>query len=115
MHRTPSKGSVVGAVLVASFVPALVGCAARSGADDDFPGLNAYAGQNISDVDFVGGEPFGSDTLQAIIATRPTRCSLLGLPICIPFTGVGRQRHELSPGAVREDVNRLTLFYRREG
>lgn len=115
MHRTPSKVSVVGAALVASFAAVLAGCAAKSGADDGYPELNPYAGQNIADVDFEGGAPFDSDTLQAIVATRPTRCSFLGLAICIPFTGIGRQRHEFSPGSAREDVNRLTLFYRREG
>lgn len=114
--RMPSTPSVVVAVsLGVSVVATLVGCATRAGSGDGYPELGEYAGREIVAVDFTGGAPFDADSLKSIVATKATRCSFLGLPFCLPFTRLGRQRHEFSPGTVREDVNRLTLFYRREG
>lgn len=93
---------------------ATAGCAARTG-PNDFPELVEYAGREIERVDFRNSEPFGRDTLIQIVRTRPSRCTLLGLPICIPFTRIGEERHELNPGTVTSDVQRLELFYRSAG
>lgn len=93
----------------------LSACTARSAATELYPQLGVHAGRVIRDVDFAGGAPFREDTLQVVVQTRRSRCSLLGLPLCVPFTSIGREVHELSPPTVAQDVNRLMLFYRREG
>jgi outer membrane protein assembly complex protein YaeT len=105
----------VGAPLLVLLVAAWsAGCAARSGSND-FPELGQYAGREIDRVDFRNAEPFGADTLRQVIRTQPSRCTLLGLPICIPFTNIGQDEHELDPRTVTSDVQRLELFYRSAG
>jgi outer membrane protein assembly factor BamA len=71
------------------------------------------AGSEIEDVSFEAAEPFSEDTLQALIGTRATRCSLLGLPFCLG--GVGRRRGYLDLEVLRDDIRRLALFYRQNG
>jgi hypothetical protein len=97
------------------FVALTTGCAARSQATRMYPDLAEHAGKEVAAVDFLGGEPFPADTLQTLIETQPSRCSILGLPVCIPFTRVGRRVHELGPQHVAEDVARLEAFYSRKG
>jgi outer membrane protein insertion porin family len=91
------------------------GCLARSSAVELYPELAERTGREMIDVDFGGGDPFGEDTLATIVQTRASRCVLLGLPFCVPFTNIGRDEHFLSPGVVADDVERLALFYRRAG
>src|SRR5688572_1937971 len=91
------------------------GCATNSRIAELYPDVAEHGGAEVKAVRFVGGEPFGFDTLQAMIETRPTHCSLLGFPICLPFGGFGRVRRTVDPGAVVRDAGRLTVFYRREG
>ncbi len=107
----PGVGAIVSFLVVAG----TWGCATRERITALYPDLGEYAGSVIRDVDFTGGAPFGEDTLQALVETRPTRCSFLGLPICIPFTRVGRRVQELSPETVADDLVRLRSFYRYEG
>ncbi|MEO5511639.1 MAG: BamA/TamA family outer membrane protein [Longimicrobiales bacterium] len=68
----------------------------------------------MSGLAFIGSEPFSSDTLRTLIATHPSHCSLLGIPLCLPFH-LGQVIHRLDPEAVRQDVLKLMLFYRAEG
>jgi outer membrane protein assembly complex protein YaeT len=110
-HWSRRVGLTLGYGLIAA---ACASCAARSGTDD-FPELRQYAGREIEEVGFRDPEPFGKDTLLKVIRTQPTRCSLLGLPFCIPFTSIGQVEHELDPGAVVADAQRLELFYRTAG
>ena len=91
----------------------LGGCASR--AAREYPELAEYAGRRVADVDFSGSAPFGEDTLQSVVRTQASGCSLLGIPLCIPFTSIGRHEVQLEPGVVADDVDRLALFYRREG
>jgi outer membrane protein assembly factor BamA len=93
----------------------LASCAGRSRIAELYPDVAEHAGAEIKAVRFVGGEPFGYDTLQVMIETKPTHCTLLGFPICIPFFSIGREEHYVDPSAVVRDAGRLTVFYRREG
>lgn len=96
-------------------LPYAAGCAARTAGTERFPQLAEHAGLEITEVSFVGGQPFGRDTLQSLVQTRPSRCSLIGIPVCIPFTSLGRREERVSPNVVARDVDRLALFYRSEG
>lgn len=66
-------------------------------------------------VHFVDPAPYRPDTLAALVNTRATHCRLLGLPICIPGTGIGRQEYFLDLRILAEDADRLALFYRQSG
>lgn len=90
------------------------GCFGRSRAAELYPDLAKHQNEEIKRVLFVGGEPYKSDTLQTLIDTHQTRCSLLGLPFCLPFVG-GAQVGKLNVEVVRRDIARIAAFYRREG
>lgn len=100
------------AVLAASLAWA---CALRPSSASGAARLERYAGENIGAVAFRNTGPYGADTLRTVVQTKSTRCNLLGLPICIPFTSIGREAHTLDPGVVTRDVQRLELFYRIGG
>ena len=91
------------------------GCAGRSRAAALYPDLVEYSGREIAEVRFEGGDPFSADSLQQLIETQPSRCSFLGLPLCVPFTRIGHQTHRLNLETLRQDVGRLALFYRASG
>ena len=105
------------AVLVT--IPPLAGiagaCGARAGAREEFAALERFQGREIARVVFVEPGPFSEDTLIQVTETQPSRCNLLGLPICVPFTSIGREEHRLDLAALRRDVVRLEAFYRRSG
>ncbi|MEX1183821.1 MAG: BamA/TamA family outer membrane protein [Gemmatimonadota bacterium] len=90
-------------------------CSARSTANELYPELAENAGLRIDDVLFENTDPFSADTLLQIVETKPSRCNFLGLPICVPFTRIGREEHRLSPGRVLSDVVALERFYRVAG
>lgn len=112
-YAAPGSGRRLLALLIA--VAAAAACALVPGADGRYPELARYAGREIADVRFVDTGPFSADTLEDLVETEPTRCSLLGLPICIPGTGIGREVHRLDLGVLSEDVRRIRLFYRASG
>ena len=93
----------------------LAGCSVRSRASELYPHLTQYSGREIKKVNFVGGSPFMADTLITVVETHASHCSLLGLPICVPFTRVGRQTHVFNLSTMHEDVVRLQTFYRYSG
>lgn len=99
-------------LLVATFTA--VGCFGRSRAAELYPDLARHQNEEIRRVLFTGGEPYSADTLQTLIDTQPSRCSLLGLPLCLPLIG-GAQVSKLDVEVVRRDIARLAAFYRREG
>ncbi len=107
--------SACGALVLLAITGVSGGCAARGGPAELYPELIEYENRRISDVDFLNSEPFREDSLLSITVTRESRCSLLGLPICVPFTSIGRETHRLSVGTVASDVRRLELFYRGQG
>ena len=91
------------------------GCVAGGRAAELYPEVAEHSGKQIERVEFIGNEPISRDSLLTLIETQPSRCSLLGLPFCVPFTRVGRQIHRLSVQRVAQDVVRLTTFYRYSG
>jgi len=101
-------------------LPILVGilgaaCAARPPGGEYFPALVEYSGRRIEEVRFVDPEPFTEDTLEDIVETEPSGCKFLGLPLCVPFTRIGRRDVRLDLRVLRRDIVRLELFYRRNG
>src|SRR5690606_10091605 len=88
-------------------------CTARTPGGRAYPELVRFAGREIDAVDFRGAGPIPSDTLEELVRTEATRCSILGLPIC-PF-GLGRQEEYLDLDVLRDDAVRLALFFRQSG
>ena len=96
---------------------ALAACAANGGrAAGPFPGLQQYQGREIHAVS-VAGElaDVPRDSLMRVIATHPSRCSLLGiLPVCLPVLG-GRIVEKLDTQVLARDVVRIQLVFRDNG
>lgn len=113
--RSERRRAIQSVVMIVVAVSALAGCAVRSPGLAAYPELAGLAGREIARVTVIGADPFSGDTLAAILDTEPTHCSLLGLPICIPGTRIGRQERELDLDVLYRDVARLELFYRRAG
>ncbi len=90
-------------------------CAVRSAADRLYPGLAPYAGREVHSVRFENAGVFSPDTLLQVVQTRPSRCSFLALPLCVPLTHLGEQKRFLDPTAVAGDVQRLETYYRIGG
>jgi outer membrane protein assembly factor BamA len=93
----------------------LAACGLRSRAADLYPELVEQEGKKIDDVRFTGTEPFGRDTLLRVVKTLPSRCNFMGLPVCVPFTRIGRQEHFLNLARIQADVETLERFYRIAG
>jgi outer membrane protein assembly factor BamA len=87
----------------------------RSTAADLYPELAEHAGKRIEAVRFEGTDPFSADTLRKQVRTQPSRCNFLGLPICVPFTRIGREEHRLNLNSIAEDVATIERFYRISG
>jgi outer membrane protein assembly factor BamA len=94
---------------------AVAGCGVRSVAADLYPGVAEHQGRRIREVRFENTAPFRADSLQRLIDTQPSRCSFLGLPICVPFTRIGRQEHRVNVNRVAGDVVTLERAYRIAG
>lgn len=91
------------------------GCAVHSAAERLYPGLAEYAGREVRVVRFENTGVYSPDTLRRIVQTRPSTCAFIGLPLCVPITNWGRERHVLESGTLAADVQRLRLFYRIGG
>lgn len=111
MKRIAQLSRVFATILCTLLV---AGCVGRTRGSELYPDVARESNKEIKNVRFVGGDPFGEDTLSTIIDTQPTHCSLLGIPICLPLIG-GTKVQRLSVEVVRRDVARLAAFYRREG
>jgi outer membrane protein assembly factor BamA len=90
-------------------------CGVRATAGDLYPDLVEHSGRRVDDVRFVDAAPFRADTLIQVVQTQPSRCRFLGLPVCVPFTRIGRDEHRLNLGRIRSDVEALSTFYRVAG
>lgn len=99
----------IGAAVVAG------GCGVRAGAGEALPSIAAFEGREIEEVRFADPGPFSADTLAAVVETQATRCSFLGLPICLPFGNVGREEGRVDTETIFQDVLRLEAFYRSSG
>jgi outer membrane protein assembly factor BamA len=102
-------------VLALLSILVLGACAARGPGVERYPQFAEYDGERIQRVRFLDPAPFSADSLQALIRTEPTRCNILGFPICVPLTRIGRQTRRLDLNVLANDVDRLTNFYRRRG
>lgn len=90
-------------------------CGVRSTAADLYPQVAEHQGRRITEVRFIGGAPFGADTLSQLVETQPSRCRFLGLPICVPLTRIGREEHRVNVARIAADVETLERFYRISG
>jgi outer membrane protein assembly factor BamA len=93
----------------------LSACGVRSMAADMYPEVAEQQGRRIRDVRFEGTAPFHADSLQQLVDTQPSRCSFLGIPLCVPFTRIGREEHRVNVARIRGDVETLERFYRIAG
>jgi hypothetical protein len=80
---------------------AIAGCGLRSTGADLYPELVEHEGKRVDDVRFTDTEPFARDTLLKVIKTQPSRCNFLGIPLCVPFTRIGRDEHFLNLGRIQ--------------
>lgn len=90
-------------------------CAPRQTTSGPFPAFAELEGYGIQRVTFSGDIRVPGDSLRAIVQTRPSRCRILFLPICLPFINVGREEHFLDLGVLAEDVARIQLYHRDHG
>lgn len=109
------RADAVAALAIAVLILAVGGCGARAGARERYPALARFEGREIEHVRFVNPEPLSVDTLSSLIETQPSRCTFLALPICIPFTSIGREEHFLDLETLASDVERLEAYYRLRG
>lgn len=79
-----------------------------------FPAFAEYEDRQVRRVEFIGELQLPVDSLERVIVTRPTRCWLLFLPVCLPFD-IGRDEYRLSLDELSRDVARLDLYYRDHG
>lgn len=94
----------------------LVGaCAPPAPETGPFPAFAEFAGREVAEVEFTGELVVPEDSLRDAIVTRPTRCQLLFLPVCIPGTNIGRDVYLLDLPELARDVARIRLFHRDFG
>ena len=93
----------------------LSSCSARTPGAERFPELEDHAGSEVVALRFVAPAPFTADSLSELIETEATHCDWLGLGFCLPFTDIGEQTERLDLDMLARDVDRLALFYRRNG
>jgi outer membrane protein insertion porin family len=91
------------------------GCAAASSSARRYPDIAARSGARVDAVRFEQTAPFSADTLLTLTQTQPSRCNFLGLPICVPFTRIGREEHRVNVNRIAGDVETLERFYRIAG
>ncbi|HEX7241613.1 MAG TPA: BamA/TamA family outer membrane protein, partial [Longimicrobiaceae bacterium] len=93
---------------------ALGACVQQRGAQTGpYPAYAEFAGKEVRSVDFAGEQVVPADSLKDVIATRPSRCRSLGLPVCV--FGLGRETHRLDLGELARDVARIQLEHRDHG
>jgi outer membrane protein assembly factor BamA len=103
-----------GSLLLAGALLA-AGCGVRSTAADLYPQVAEHQGSRITEVRFVNTDPFRADSLQNLVDTQPSRCRVLGLPLCIPLTRIGREEHRVNVARISSDVEVLERSYRIAG
>lgn len=96
-----------------ALVLAAAACGLNEPASGPYPGLAEYAGDEVVDVRFEGDIRVRRDTLEAVVATRESSCSLLFIPVC-PF-GLGDSDRFLDLEVLARDVVRIRLLHRDEG
>lgn len=113
MKRQRSRRSAL-AVAAGAIVLGLAGCGQPRVAAV-YPQVAEYDGRRIEEIRFENTEPFSADSLEALIETRETDCSLLFLPFCFPGTDWGLRVSRLDMRTLGADLSRLGLLYRQNG
>jgi len=94
---------------------ALSACAANPAPGGPFPGLAQYQGKEISGVEVSGDlADVPRDSVVRVLATMPSRCRTLGLPVCLPLIGKDEE-HRLDMQVLGRDVVRIQLVFRDNG
>lgn len=104
----------IGLLLLWSASGWLLACGARASGRLE-PALAPFVGAEVVQVRFAGADPFSADTLARLIQTVPTRCTFLGLAICIPFLHREVRATRLNLDVLQQDLTQLQLFYRQSG
>jgi outer membrane protein insertion porin family len=102
-------------VLLLGLIALLGACGPAGVAAGPFPRFAEFAGREVVEVEFVGDLHVPIDSLHAVTVTRPSRCHLLLLPICVPGTDIGRDEYRLDLSELARDLARLQLYYRDHG
>ena len=119
MRPRPERGTfslprALRALALLAAAALLPACAGGAGpAAGPFPQLSAYQGREVAEVTFVGELLIPRDSLERVVTTRPSRCRLLVLPICVGR--FGRDKYELDLEVLSRDVVRIQLLYRDQG
>lgn len=92
----------------------LLACGARAASQLE-SALAPFVGEKVAQVRFAGAGPFPADTLVQLIHTVPTRCTFLGLAICVPFLQRESRATRLNLGVLQQDITQLQTFYRQSG
>jgi outer membrane protein insertion porin family len=90
-------------------------CGVRSTAADLYPQLAEHQGRRVSEVRFRNPDPFRADSLARLVNTQPSRCRFLGIPICVPFTRIGREEHHVNAARIEGDLASLEQAFRIAG
>lgn len=93
----------------------LSACATGQQATGPFPRFSEFAGAEVRRVSFSGDLRIPRDSLHAVVSTRPSRCRFIFLPICVPFTSLGRDEYRLDLNELARDVARVQLYHRDHG
>jgi outer membrane protein assembly factor BamA len=102
-------------VCAAAMLCALSACAANPAPAGPFPNLAQYQGKEISGVSISGDlADVPRDSLVRVLATTPSRCRTLGLPVCLPLVG-REEEHLLDMQVLGRDVVRIQLVFRDNG
>lgn len=94
---------------------ATAACVRQQEIQSPFPAFAEYEGREVDRVSFTGDLVLPEDSIRAAIRTRPGRCRVLFLPICIPSTNIGREEYYLDLPELANDVARIQLYYRDHG
>jgi outer membrane protein insertion porin family len=91
------------------------GCGVRTTGADLYPQVAEYQGRRVSEVSFINPAPFPEDSLLNLVDTQPSRCRFLGIPLCVPFTRIGREEHRVNVARIATDVQTLEQSFRIAG
>jgi len=89
------------------------GCVQRAPTTGPLARFAEFAGREVKSVELTGDLVVPADSLRRLLATRPTRCGILFIPVC-PF-GFGRVKRELDVEELGRDIVRIQLFHRDHG
>lgn len=112
---TPNHLARLRGMLLPCVAAALSACAANPAPGGPFPGLAQYQGKEISGASVSGDlADVPRDSLARVLATMPSRCRTLLLPVCLPVLG-RHEVHRLDMQVLGRDVVRIQLVFRDNG